>query len=53
MSGGIGVSYSGVRASGSFVKGTNGVSHGTIPYLKILNDVARAVDQGKIIDKVF
>jgi ribonucleoside-diphosphate reductase alpha subunit len=46
MSGGIGVGYSGVRCSNSFVKGTNGVSHGPIPYLKILNDIARAVDQG-------
>lgn len=46
MSGGIGVGYSGVRCSGSFVKGTNGISHGPIPYLKILNDIARAVDQG-------
>lgn len=45
-SGGIGVCYSDVRASNSYVCGTNGVSHGPIPFLKIANETARAVDQG-------
>ena len=45
-SGGIGVSYQGVRGNGSYIRGINGTSHGSISYLRILNDVCRAVDQG-------
>lgn len=44
--GGIGTNWTGVRASGSKISGTNGVSSGLIPWLKIQNDVAIAVNQG-------
>jgi len=45
-SGGIGIHVSNIRSSGSLVKGTNGKSNGLIPFLKIFNDTAVAVDQG-------
>jgi ribonucleoside-diphosphate reductase alpha chain len=35
-----------VRATGSYIKGTNGTSNGIIPMLKVFNDTARYVDQG-------
>ncbi|MEM0951752.1 MAG: ribonucleoside-diphosphate reductase subunit alpha [Cyanobacteria bacterium P01_H01_bin.74] len=45
-SGGIGTDWTPVRATGSDIKGTNGKSQGLIPWLKIDNDVAIAVNQG-------
>ncbi|AMJ67865.1 ribonucleoside-diphosphate reductase subunit alpha [Hymenobacter sp. PAMC 26628] len=44
--GGIGLSISNVRATGSYIKGTNGNSNGLVPMLKVFNDTARYVDQG-------
>ncbi len=44
--GGIGTDWTKVRASGSTIKGTNGVSSGIIPFIKIFNDIAIAVNQG-------
>lgn len=44
--GGIGLSIHNIRAKGSYIKGTNGVSNGIIPMLKVFNDTARYVDQG-------
>ncbi len=44
--GGIGLSVHGVRATGSYIKGTNGTSNGIIPMLRVFNDTARYVDQG-------
>ncbi len=43
--GGVANDWSEVRSSGSYIKSTNGRSSGVIPYLKIANDVAVAVDQ--------
>jgi len=45
-SGGIGLSISNVRASGSYIKGTNGKSNGIVPMLKVFDNTARYVDQG-------
>lgn len=44
--GGIGTDWTGVRATGSVIKGTNGASSGIIPFIKIFNDIAIAVNQG-------
>jgi ribonucleoside-diphosphate reductase alpha chain len=44
--GGIGISFNKVRAKGTYIAGTNGSSNGIIPFLKIYNETARAVDQG-------
>ena len=44
--GGIGLSASNIRATGSYIKGTNGTSNGLVPMLKVFNDTARYVDQG-------
>ncbi|TGE13427.1 ribonucleoside-diphosphate reductase subunit alpha [Hymenobacter elongatus] len=44
--GGIGLSVSNVRATGTYIKGTNGNSNGLVPMLKVFNDTARYVDQG-------
>ena len=44
--GGIGLSIHDVRATGSYIKGTNGTSNGIVPMLKVFNDTARYVDQG-------
>ncbi len=44
--GGIGSDWSYIRATGSKIKGTNGSSQGVIPFIKIFNDVALAVNQG-------
>jgi ribonucleoside-diphosphate reductase alpha chain len=44
--GGIGLSVHNVRATGSYIKGTNGASNGIVPMLKVFNDTARYVDQG-------
>jgi ribonucleoside-diphosphate reductase alpha chain len=44
--GGIGLSIHNVRATGSYISGTNGTSNGIIPMLRVFNDTARYVDQG-------
>jgi len=44
--GGIGISFNKVRAKGTYIAGTNGTSNGIVPFLKIFNETARAVDQG-------
>jgi ribonucleoside-diphosphate reductase alpha chain len=44
--GGIGLNIHNVRATGSYIKGTNGSSNGIIPMLRVFNDTARYVDQG-------
>jgi len=44
--GGIGLSVSNIRAGGSRILGTNGVSNGLTPMLRVFNDTARYVDQG-------
>jgi len=44
--GGIGLSIHNVRATGSYIRGTNGTSNGIVPMLKVFNDTARYVDQG-------
>lgn len=44
--GGIGLSISNIRATGSYIKGTGGTSNGIIPMLRVFNDTARYVDQG-------
>lgn len=44
--GGIGLSIHDIRATGSYIKGTNGTSNGIIPMLRVFNDTARYVDQG-------
>jgi ribonucleoside-diphosphate reductase alpha subunit len=43
--GGIGLSVHNIRATGSYIRGTNGVSNGLIPMLKVFNSTARYVDQ--------
>jgi len=43
--GGIGVHISNIRASGSYIYGTNGKSNGILPMLKVYNDVSRYIDQ--------
>lgn len=43
--GGIGISFNKVRSKGTYIAGTNGTSNGIIPFLKIFNETARAVDQ--------
>ena len=44
--GGIGLSIHNIRATGSYIKGTNGESNGIVPMLRVFNDTARYVDQG-------
>src|SRR3569832_1288088 len=44
--GGIGQRKHNVRATGSYISGTNGTSNGINPMLKVFNDTARYVDQG-------
>ncbi|CAN1828719.1 Ribonucleoside-diphosphate reductase large subunit, partial [Linum perenne] len=44
--GGIGVSVHNIRATGSYIRGTNGASNGIVPMLRVFNDTARYVDQG-------
>ena len=46
FAGGLGNDWTPVRALGSWIKGTNGRSQGVIPFLKVVNDTAVAVDQG-------
>jgi hypothetical protein len=43
--GGIGISISNIRASKSYIRGTNGESNGIVPMLRVLNDTARYIDQ--------
>ena len=45
-SGGLGNDWTPVRAMGSHIKGTNGKSQGVVPFLKVVNDTAIAVNQG-------
>lgn len=44
--GGIGIHWHKMRGKGAYIKGTNGTSNGIVPFLKVYNEVARAVDQG-------
>lgn len=44
--GGIGVNVSNIRATNSYIRGTNGHSNGLVPMLRVYNDTARYVDQG-------
>jgi ribonucleoside-diphosphate reductase alpha chain len=46
FAGGLGTDWTRVREKGSWIKGTDGVSSGPVPYLKIYNDTAVAVNQG-------
>lgn len=46
FSGGLGNDWTPVRALGSHIKGTNGKSQGVVPFLKVVNDTAIAVNQG-------
>merc|ERR1711920_626632 len=46
QAGGIGVAVSNVRASGAYIRGTNGYSNGLVPMLRNFNETARYVDQG-------
>jgi ribonucleoside-diphosphate reductase alpha chain len=44
--GGIGLSIHNIRATGSYIRGTNGNSNGIVPMLRVFNDTARYIDQG-------
>lgn len=44
--GGIGLSIHNIRARDSYIRGTNGISNGLVPMLRVFNDTARYVDQG-------
>jgi ribonucleotide reductase alpha subunit len=44
--GGIGVLVHNIRATGSYIRGTNGTSNGIVLMLRVFNDTARYVDQG-------
>ena len=44
--GGIGLHIHNIRASGTYIRGTNGTSNGIVPMLKVFNNTARYVDQG-------
>ena len=44
--GGLGLSIHNIRATGSYIAGTNGTSNGIVPMLRVFNDTARYVDQG-------
>jgi ribonucleoside-diphosphate reductase alpha chain len=44
--GGIGLNIHKIRSKGSYIKGTNGISNGIVPMLKVFNETARYVDQG-------
>lgn len=45
FAGGLGNDWTPVRALGSYIKGTNGKSQGVVPFLKVVNDTAVAVNQ--------
>lgn len=44
--GGIGLNIHCIRATGSYIAGTNGISNGLVPMLRVFNNTARYVDQG-------
>jgi len=44
--GGIGINIHKIRSKDSYIKGTNGISNGIVPMLKVFNETARYVDQG-------
>ena len=44
--GGIGIAVHNIRSTGSYIKGTNGISNGLVPMLRVFNATARYVDQG-------
>ena len=44
--GGIGLNIHNIRATGSYIRGTNGTSNGIVPMLRVFNNTARYVDQG-------
>lgn len=44
--GGIGIGIHKIRAKGSYIEGTNGISNGLVPMLRVYNNTARYVDQG-------
>lgn len=44
--GGLGISIHNIRATGSYIHGTNGTSNGIVPMLRVFNSTARYVDQG-------
>jgi ribonucleoside-diphosphate reductase alpha chain len=46
FSGGIGIDWTSVRSSGSLIRGTNGLSNGIIPFLKVFDSSVHAVNQG-------
>jgi len=46
FSGGIGIDWTSVRASGSLIRGTNGLSNGVVPFLKVFDSSVHAVNQG-------
>ena len=46
QAGGIGLAVHDVRATGSYIRGTNGTSNGLVPMLRVFNNTARYVDQG-------
>jgi ribonucleoside-diphosphate reductase alpha chain len=46
QAGGIGLAVHNIRATGSYIKGTNGQSNGLVPMLRVFNNTARYVDQG-------
>ncbi|KAJ3577221.1 hypothetical protein NPX13_g3350 [Xylaria arbuscula] len=46
MAGGIGLNVHRIRATGSYIAGTNGTSNGVVPMLRVFNNTARYVDQG-------
>ncbi len=46
FAGGLGNDWTPVRALGAYIKGTNGKSQGVVPFLKVVNDTAVAVNQG-------
>ncbi len=46
FSGGIGIDWTSVRASGALIKGTNGLSNGIVPFLKVFDSSVHAVNQG-------
>ena len=46
LAGGIGLSAHDIRATGSQIRGTNGISNGLVPMLRVFNNTARYVDQG-------
>jgi ribonucleotide reductase alpha subunit len=50
--GGIGLNVHCIRATGSYIAGTNGTSNGLVPMLRVFNNTARYVDQVPILPKV-